>query len=323
MSRLEQQVKKGLEPFRQVSTKEKRVIFVGAKRSGKTTALGCMSLACDLLSLEDPSFSHYIEEKSSGICKVPSDLCRGLFPEETPSGLIYEAIIHIRDRRALKERNVAVPCAETAGEDMESLTGPYTDSVYRQNPTWQTADILNRYICDSNAYLVSLPVSEANVPWVPEEFRDIQDEPVNDEGMFVDPDLTLKRILSAIFSYKDRNKGSTPRIEAIGILLTKADKILHFIKGHGMDLGTPQGQQRFLSLYFRQTAGVLKYFGLDKVRFFPVFVEVEKTRTPENKVVIHKVNGKPRIAMDQENNLPYFSKEVYKEVIRWILKTCG
>lgn len=203
------------------------------------------------------------------------------------------------------------------------LTGPYKESVYQQDPDWQSADLLNRYICDSNAYLVALPVSEANVPWVPNEFKDNQDEPIDSIGAFANPDLILKRILSAVFSYKERNKGSTPPIEAIGILLTKSDKILHFIKGHSMDLSKPEGQRKFLNTYFRQTVGVLKYFGLEKVRIFPVFVEVEKVRGPDNKVTLRKVSGKPVIALDRENNLPLFSKETYKGCIRWILDVCG
>lgn len=312
-----------LKTLRKTTSKEKRVIFVGAKKSGKTTALGCLSLACDILSNEDKTFSHYIDEKTSGICQVPSDLCQGIFPEETPGGFVYEAQIHIREKKAFRERNVTVPVCETAGEDMESLTGPFTDSIYNQNPDWQSAEILNKYICDSHGYILALPVSAANIPWVPEEFRDSYDEPVGRDGRFADPDLTLKRIISAIFRYKARNKSSPP-VEGIAVLLTKSDKILHFVKSHGMDLNTAEGQQKFLNTYFRQTSAVLKFFGLEKVKFFPVFVEVEKIKGPDNKVVIHKSNtGKPHIVLDRETNLPSFSKTTYHELIMWILSVFG
>jgi len=315
-----QLIKKGLQTFSKTSQKEKRIIFVGAKRSGKTTALGCMALACDLLSMNDPSFSHYIDEKTSGICQVPSDLCQGIFPEETPSGLIYEAQIHLKERKPFRERNALVPVCETAGEDMENLIGPYTESVYKQNPDWQSADILNRYICDSHAYIIALPVSEANLPWVPSEFLDTKDEPQDRQGHFVDPDLTAKRILSAIFSWKQRNAKTSPAIEGIAILLTKADKIMHFAKGQQMNLTTAEGQQRFLTTYFRQTTSVLKYYGLDKVRFFPVFVEVEKIRGPDGKVMVNMdKDGRKKIALDREHNLPLFSKEVYQDLVRWCL----
>ena len=305
------------------TSKEKRVIFVGAKRSGKTTALGLLSLACDLLSQEDKAFSHYIDEKTSGICQVPSDLCQGLFPEETPSGFVYEAQMHIREKRPFRERNVTVPVCETAGEDMELLTGPYQDSIYHQKPDWQSSDILNKYICDSHGYIMALPVSAANIPWVPDEFKDSIDEPVDEQGRYVDPDLVLKRILSAIFRYKSRNRTSPP-VEGLAVLLTKSDKIMHFSKGHGMDLNTPDGQQKFLNMYFRQTMSVLKFYGLEKVKFFPFFVEVEKIRGPDNKIIIHKNNmGKPQIVIDHENNLPVFSKTTAGEAIHWILETFG
>ena len=229
----------------------------------------------------------------------------------------------MKEKKPFRERNICIPVAETAGEDMETLTGPFSESIYKENPTWQAADNLNKFICDSNAYILALPVSEANVPFVPDEFRDSMDQPVNSEGHFADPDLTLKRILSSVFRFKKDNPTS-PKIEGIAILLTKADKILHFIKGHGMNLNTPDGQQKFLTTYFRQTSSVLKFFGLQKVRFFPVFVEVEKVRTPEGKVTIHKDHqGKPRIALDREHNLPLFSKTTYTELIHWILDTLG
>ena len=206
---------------------------------------------------------------------------------------------------------------------MQSLTGPYDESVYRENPSWQAADVLNKYICDSNGYIVTLPVSEANIPWVPSEFRDTRDEPQDSYGHFIDPDLVLKRILSAIFAYKQRNPQS-PRIEGIAILLTKADKILRWVKGQGMNINTQEGQQKFLMTYFRQTSSVLKFYGLDKVKFFPVFVEVLKIRAPEGKVIINRgADGKPRIAVDRESNLPLFSKTTYQELIRWSLDTFG
>lgn len=312
-------------PLLRVSTSQKRVIFVGAKRSAKTTSFGLWALSHDLRSLDetDNSFSYYIEEKTSGICQVPADLCQGVFPEETPSGLVYEAIMHIRERKGLREKNIIIPVCETAGEDMENLIGPYSQSVYKQNPDWASADVLNKYICNSNGYIVTLPVSEVNIPLVPAEFRDTRDEPQDNVGHFVDPDLVAKRILSAIFAYKEKNKQSPP-IEGIAILLTKADKVLHFIKGHGMDLNTPEGQRRFLTTYFRQTCSVLKYYGLDKVRFFPVFVEVLKIKGPDGKTVIYKdENNKKKILRDEENNLPIFSKTAFNELTTWVLQTFG
>lgn len=318
---MSQLLKRATSQITKTTRKEKRVVLVGAKKSGKTTAEGCLSLACELKSQTDPSFSHYIEEKSSGIRQVPSDLCQGFFPEETPSGLIYEAILHVRQKKPLREKNVDIPVCETAGEDMQNLAGPFEDSIYRQSPNWEDADILNKYIFNSNGYIVVLPVSEANIPFVPSEFKDTHDEPQDNFGHFVDPDLVLARIVSAVLAFKKAERTS-PRIDGIAVLLSKIDKIMHFVKSQGMDLNTAEGQHRFLTTYFRQTTSVLKYYGLEKVRFFPVFVEVEKTKTPEGKIVISKdAKGKPRIALDKKNNLPLFSKTVYNELIDWILDT--
>jgi hypothetical protein len=113
-----------------VKSGSKRVVFVGTRGSGKTTALGCIALTCDLLSQRDGKFSHFIHERTSGIRQIPSDLCMGRFPEPTPPGLIYEADIHLRWRYPFGERNVTLPFCETAGEDIKNLIGKYTTNVY-------------------------------------------------------------------------------------------------------------------------------------------------------------------------------------------------
>src|SRR5271157_483005 len=235
----------------------KRVIFVGTRGSSKTTTLGLIALTCDILSTQEPGFTHFIDERTSGICQVPSDLCQGMFPEPTPPSLIYEADLFLSWKTTLTEKTLMLPFCETAGEDIQNLIGPYQKSVYKQSVDYQQADNLNRYICDSNGYVLVVPVSRAHIEGVPQ----MDEEP---QALLQDPDVNLHRILSAIYRYKMKSR--SPKIEGIAVVLTKYDMVDAYLKNKGMDLYNPQGAKAFLDTYFRQTMGSLKHYGIEKVK---------------------------------------------------------
>lgn len=295
------------------STKKslKRVILVGTRSSSKTTALGCLTLECDIMSTQDPGFVHFIDEKTSGIRQVPSDLCAGHFPAATPPGSLYEADLYLTWKTALSERSVCIPFCETAGEDMQSLIGPFSKDVYHQNVDYEAAQNLNQYICDSNGYILVVPVSRAHLPGV----EQLDNEP---KDLLSDPDVNIARILQAIYRYKKKSR--SPNIEGIAVLLTKYDVVDAYVKNRGMDLYTPEGAQLFMTTYFRQTSGLLKYYGLNKVRFFPFHVQVERRKNPSTgKLEMVKwPDGMYKIAVDQERNLPIFSEKSAYQVIMWI-----
>jgi hypothetical protein len=295
-------------------TLEKRLIFVGTRASSKTTALGCLDLTCDVLSAQDPNFTHFIDEKTSGIRQVPSDLCQGYFPEPTPPGLIYEADEIMRWKTSFGERKVCLPFCETAGEDIESFMGPFGQSVYHQNVNYQSAENLNKYICDSNGYVLVVPVSRAHLPGVPQ-----MDEESGE--LLKDPDVNIARILSAIYRYKAKSR--SPAIEGIAVLLTKYDMIEAYVKSRGMDLYNNVGARQFLETYFRQTSALLKFYGLQKVRFFPVHVQVEKGKLPDGNITYlkHPSGRGYKIMLDHDRNLPIYSEQSYLNLIQWVKET--
>lgn len=294
---------------------EKRVVFIGTAGSSKTTSLGCIALECDILSAKDPNFKHMIEEKSSGIRNVPSELCQGRFPEQTPAGLIYEADLVMKRESNFGTKTVTLPFCETAGEDIEKLMGPFQESAYRQTMDWTSAETLARYVCNSNGYVLLCPVSRAHIPGVPQ----MDEERIKQK----DPDTNIARILQAIYKYKRTTK-SVP-IEGIAVLLSKYDQIQLWCEAKGMDLYKPEGARNFLNTYFRQTSGVLKFYGLEKVKFFPVHVQVEKKRNADGSIEFVKwPDGSGyKIAVDYERNLPVFSEYSYHALIDWIMDTFG
>jgi len=295
---------------------DKRLITVGIRGSSKTTFLGCLHLACDLLSIQDKNFTHFIDEKVGGMRKVASQLCRGYFPEATPPGLIYEADEVMTWHTSLGKKTVRLAFAETAGEDIETLIGPYRKSMYYKVPGYRSAEILNRYICDSNGYVLTIPVSQ--IPGLPQ----IIDEPPDD---LEDPDLNAARILSRIFAHK--KKTHSPRIDGIAVLWTKSDMVEAWLRAKGMDLHNAETARNFLTTYFRQTASVLKDFALehgwDKIKFFPMFVQVEKTVLPDGSVQFNKWPNQKgyKIILDEENNLPSFAMKSSFDFISWVKET--
>jgi len=294
----------------------KRVVIVGTRGSAKTTFLGSLALACDLLSQREKGFKHFIDERTSGICQVPSDLCAGFFPEPTPPGLIYEADMYLTWQSLFGEKTICLPFCETSGEDIENLIGPYKQSQYHQAIDYQDAQNLTRYICDSNGYILVAPVNRPHVPGVPKEFLD--EEPTS---LRWDPDVNLRRILGAIYHYKKQTR--SPPIEGIAVLLTKYDTIDTYLKSQGMDLYDPIGARIFLQTYFRQTTGLLKYYGLEKVKFFPFHVQVEKIKHPDGTISFNKWSeGRGyKITLDEKRNIPKFAEQSCYDVINWIKET--
>lgn len=316
MAQLWQNISQLLQPL---SAKTKRVISVGTRGSSKTTTLGMVSLACDLKSIKDKNFKHWIDEKTSGVCQVPSDLCAGYFPEPTPPGFLYEADLHLIKNTTWSENKIVLPWFETAGEDAESLIGPFQDSVYTRSMTYQEAETLNKYIGDSHGYILTLPVNRAKIAGIPQDF--LESEP---ENLRWDPDVNCRRILSSIYRHKEKYR-TAPRIEGIAVLLTKYDTVDAYLKQQGMNLYDPVGARIFMETYFRQTSGLLKYYGLDKVRFFPMHVSVEKVRKPDGAIGFNKwPDGRGyKIALDRERNLPMFSEESCYTLIDWLFETFG
>jgi hypothetical protein len=293
---------------------DKNLITIGIRASSKTSFLGCFALACDLKSQTQPNFSHYLRERTSGIRQVPCDLARGRFPAATPPGVIYEADEILRWKYPFGERRATMRFCETAGEDIQNIAGAFTDSLYEQNTNWQDAEVLNRYICNANAYLFMLPVSTTNIPGMP----NVDKMP---DGLHEDPDLICSRILSQIYGFK-KDSGS-PRIEGIGIVFTKYDLVETYCKSNGMNLYTTDGAQKFMNTYFRQTSAILKWMQEDgsgltpgvEVRYFPFHIQVKiKVDAKGNREVM---KGENCIAVDIKRNLPIFAEQTCYDIIDW------
>jgi len=300
---------------------EQRVAVVGTQGSGKTTVLGFIHVTCQILTNQyDQNFYYRVVEKTSGIREAPSDLRNGMFPIQTPAdqGHIFEADFLMRWLQAFGRQQVRLPFCETAGEEIQRLISRFSKGMYTLDTRdFQHAQLLYDKILASNGFIVIAPVTRAQFF----EGKGMEDEPTD----IKDPDVNISRLLECIYEYKEQNLATVPPIKGIAVLLTKADAMITMLKAKGMDLDTETGMRTFMSRYFPETNSILRWYGLNKVRFWPSGVELDVRRNEKGEMepYLHPDDQKRgyKIKVDKNEHLPVYSKKTYFELIDWIKAT--
>ena len=299
---------KGL--FKRTRQSEKRVSVIGTIESGKTTALGLICLTCQTLSAQNKGFKSRIRERTSGIKQAPSDLRSGHFPQKTLPGSYYEADLLLKQESSFGSKVVTLPFCETAGEDIQKWISHFNESMYQQRPQLQIIDELYKYVLNSHGVILVCPTSRALM------HTDSMPLEAVPEGISRDPDVNLSRIIDAIYDYKRQAK---MRLEGIAVLATKQDMIQPYAQSMGIDLTNPVGMQKFMTSFFPDTSQSLKWYGLDKIRFFPSWVQVQRDQTgkplkwPDK---THRILMNPRRA-----RMPQYSELSYMNLIEWLINT--
>lgn len=289
---------------------EKNIAILGSKGASKTTTLGMLGLTCQIESINNDKFTYDIREHTVGIRAIMSDLCQGRFPRATDPGYIYEADIFMSWNDGWKgSKTVKMPLIETAGEDVEGLMTPFRKDIYKPTPNYQQAENLNKMVAQSDAIIPTVAVSR--IPNISPQQMD--HEP---ETLMADPDVNLVRILDGVFAF--REQAHAKPLEGIAVLLTKYDMVKPWLESKGMDLFTEAGMNRFLNLHLRQTMGKLKNYGIDKVKFFPVYVEAQKEILADGRLRFVRRDGKMVINVDSEYNLPVYTRQPFHSLIDWI-----
>jgi len=293
------------------SQSEKRVSVIGTIGSGKTTALGLICLTCETLTNVDPTFKFDIREKTSGVRQAPSDLRQGHFPPKTLPGTYYEADLIMKWEGSFGDKIVRLPFCETAGEEVQRWINRFSRGMYDLQRDFRSAGEIYKYVSSSNGFILVCPVSRA-LMFTPD--KQLEQEP---SDLPRDPDLNLVRILEAIYDYKERTH--SPPIEGMAVLLTKYDVIQPFAQAMGVDLYQPGGPERFMKAYFPATTAKLNFYGIDKVQFFPSYVQVE--RMPDNSLAKWP-DGTDKIVLNPHRpRMPVYSEQDYINLINWIQRT--
>jgi len=303
------------------SSFEQRVACVGTQGSGKTTVLGFIHVTCQILTNElDQNFYFRVDEKTSGIRQAPSDLRNGMFPVATPirPGHIFEADFIMRKHVPFGTQSIRIPFAETAGEEISRLIDKFSHGQYELDTRdFTQARQIYEQILQSNGFIVIAPVTRARFY----DGKGMEEEPT----LIKDPDVNISRLLECIYNYKESTQA--PPIKGIAVLLTKADAMITELRASGMDLDTEEGMRLFMSRYFPETMSVLRFYGLDKVRFWPSGVELDVKPNPQNnnqlEPYLHPDDPKRgyKIKVDKKQHRPVYSMPTYMQLIEWIFQT--
>ena len=293
---------------------EKRASVFGMVESGKTTILGLLEVTCINYANvtnkphSETNFHFLVQERTSGIRQAGSDLRKGMFPEKTPVGDIFEADFHMRFGGMFSKQQMRLGFCETAGEEIAKLLDQFQKGQYDINPgMFQHASLIHEYILDSDGVIIIAPVTRAT---------GLEEE----KGSLVkDPDVNLSRLLAGIYQYKQSSQSRPTK--GVGVFLTKYDALRDYLESKQMNLKTPEGVHTFMSKYFPETYAVLGWYGLENVRFWPTGVEIETERNEVGTVVAKRNSRGYQIKRDLNRNVPIYTESPFYEFIEWLRKT--
>ena len=253
---------------------ERRASVFGMVESGKTTILGLLEIVCiDYANKTNKpgsktKFHFLVQERTSGIRQVSNELRQGMFPEKTPSNVVFEADFLMRLGKTIGEQQLRLPFCETAGETFTQMLDRFGKGQYDINPNMEDADLIHDYILDTDAIILIAPVT-----------RPLGLE--REVGAALNlPDVNLSRLLAGIYGYKMEDEQKNPmgyrKIRGIGVFLTKVDGAKKHLAASHINLESKEGVHYFMSKFFPETYAVLGWYGLENVRFWPTGLEIER-----------------------------------------------
>lgn len=301
---------------------ERRASVFGMVESGKTTFLGLLEIVCvDYANKTNKrgskdKFHFLVRERTSGIRQTSSELRQGMFPPKTEHG-IFMADFMMRFDRTFGKQQIMLPFCETDGETFNTMLERFGDGQYDINPNMKDAQLVHDYILNTDAPILIAPVT-----------RPLGLEKELGAQLNL-PDVNLSRLLAAIYGYKEEDQRLNPHykpIKGIGVFLTKTDGAKVHLDARHINIETEEGIHLFMSKYFPETYAVLGWYGLEKVRFWPIGLELETDTNGLGEVVGKKHPLKPergwKIAVDYARNMPKgnYEKQLY-EFIDWLKDT--
>lgn len=302
-----------------------RFALLGPTGSGKTTVADLILLTMQTMSQREATFTCRVLEGTSDIEEGTSLLRIGHFPNKTKpyQKSVIEAGFLLEFGGFWGTRKLHIPIADVAGEDIETMIKHkegYAPSVEEFNRSLK----LVQDVRDADGFIMTLPASRVLV-----HHREVQIDRVTGD-LPIDPDVNLKRILSAIIDYKEQSHGKP--IKAIACVITKWDLIMPYASKWGMDIQDPTGLglQNFMNICFPATSMALKSSHVENIRFFPSFVQTEiDTETGKEKTwgkhpQTSKTDNSPIIKVKppsqwlEYGRVPEYSAFSYKNMINFL-----
>jgi len=302
-----------------------RFALLGPTGSGKTTVADLILLTMQTMSQREDTFTCRVLEGTSDIEEGTSLLRIGHFPNKTLpyQSSVIEAGFLLQFTNFWGTKRLHVPVADVAGEDIESMIKHkegYAPSVEQYNQSLK----LVQDIRDADGFIMTLPASQVLM-----HHRELQIDRVTGD-LPIDPDVNLKRILSAIIDYKEESHGKP--IKAIACVITKWDLIMPYAAKWGMDIQEPTGLglQNFMNICFPSTSMALKSSHVKNIQFFPSFVQTEIDSHTGKETIwgkhpqTGKLDNSPRIKVKPPSQwltygrVPEYSASPYRDLINFL-----
>lgn len=279
------------------------------KGAGKSTFIGLFHIVCTDVSLEDPNFTYTSRERTLGIRKAAADLCAGKFPDSTPTKISFKCDVRLKWHGWLHDKIVNLSIIDSSGEECSKVIQDYNQGVFGVrdfNYIGKFTD-LHEKLFASKALALVMPATKVTVMGrlIEGDIKSIEDEQL----LLEIPDLNLAHLLEAVFEYKETNR-DLPSIERIVVLLSKYDQIRDLL-GPEMSLETESGLHNFLFNNYKETYNILKSFGLNKVDFIPIWVDLAYR---DGRPIPHPEGG-DTILVDKKTLRPSFSRQA---ILRFI-----
>jgi len=285
-----------------------RFSMLGTVGSGKTTINGCTVLTAQTRSNQDPTFKCRVLEGPGGILEAVSNLRRGRFPTKTQSHPMFavESGLLMKWQGRFREKRVHIPVCDLAGEDIQLMIKQFS-SVAPNPTTYGQMSRIITYVKDSDGFILCVPASKALL------FADDQQIEQEPQDVAFDPDVNLARILEQIISHKEQSGGR--EIKGIAVVITKWDLMMPYAQQMNMDIYTDAGRNTFMKVCFPSTSMVLDFYGLDRVAFFPSYVQAQRD---EEGQIVKWPDGSNKIEVMQHLRVPKYAESSYVGLIEWL-----
>ena len=203
------------------------------------------------------------------------------------------------------DKLLQVPVVDVAGEEVATLIERFGmgSQILDYSEHLRHSATLYNDILMSSGFIVVVPVTRARMM----QGVALESEPDN---LPTDPDVNISRLLTTIYHYKQKTR--TKKVKGICVVFTKYDQLHQITTVKGMDLTSPQGIRKFMLAFFPETYRTLDFYGLEKVIFLPVWVDLDEEAE----------NYPFKILPDPSRfNRPSYSRSNYELLVSWMEKT--
>lgn len=288
------------------------ITMVGTMGAGKSAHLAGLLIAADRKVSKsentDNPFRYYLREGSGNTEHDKSALRDGHFPPKTgalKSSTIQQRItfewVHKTNfagkEFVLSRKQSDMPICDLAGEDLCLLIEKVNSMRTLEQAAQLNANRIINMIVQSSGLMIIIKATRAQGLGI-----ELEKEPVGIDGLSIYGDANMKRMINGVVRFKKQNRDSPP-LRGIAVVVTAWDGLAPVAEKISMITGkkfdptdtkiSQESLNKFVYMCYPSTHAALVSLGLNNVRYFPSFFEVE--RDADNKPICWEGTNSPKI----------------------------